>query len=51
MNMDNSTFRFSDISLTCLVKHLLRNLWTIVAAAVIFALSASIYVECLHVPQ
>lgn len=43
--------QFSNISTHCLIKNLLRNLWMIVAAAMIFSMSASLYLNWIYVPR
>ena len=41
---------FSDISPICLARMLLRNLWMMVAAALVFAMGTSLYYSWFHVP-
>lgn len=48
MNLKN--IRLSDISIPCLVRFVLRNLWMVVAAALIFSMSVSLYFSWLHKP-
>lgn len=48
--MNKKLFRISDISLTCMARHLLKNLWMLVATAVIFAMSVSMYFSWFHTP-
>jgi len=43
--------QFSNLSTYCLLKNLLRNLWMIVAAAMIFSMSASLYLNWIYVPR
>lgn len=44
-------FHFSDISLSCMLKRLLKDLWMIVAAALILAMSVSMFLNAIHVNQ
>lgn len=48
--MNQKNFHLSDISIPCLVKFVLRNLWTVAAAALILAMSVSLYFSWLHEP-
>lgn len=51
MNNRNSTgLQLADISPICLLRMLGKNLWMIVAAALIFALSTSLYLSWFHQP-
>lgn len=47
---DKKLIQFSDIEPLCLVKTVLRSIWMVVAAALIFAMSASLYIEHFHKP-
>ncbi len=42
---------FSDISVGCMLRRLLKDLWMVVAAALIFSMSASMYLSAAHVNQ
>lgn len=42
---------FSDISIGCLLRRLLKDLWMVVAAALIFAMGISILLRATHVDQ
>ena len=44
-------FQLSNVSTYCIAKVLVRNLWMIVATALIFAMSTSLYVSWFHVPE
>ena len=48
MNLNN--FHLSDISISCLFKAVLRDLWMVIAAALILAMSVSMYFESLRAP-
>ena len=48
MNLQN--LRLSDISISCLIRSVLRNLWMVVVAAAIFAMSVSLALEWIYVP-
>ena len=48
--MKANHFRFSDISLPCMLRMLLQHLWMIVAAALIFTMGTSLYMSWFHVP-
>ena len=48
--MKSNHFNFSDISVSCMLRMLLKNLWMIVAAALIFAMGTSLYLSWFHVP-
>ena len=43
--------KLSHISTSCLIRMLLRNLWMIVAAALIFSMAAGIYLNTLWTPR
>ena len=43
-------FRLSDVSLTCLVRTVLRHLWMVVLAALVAAMAASVYLTVLRAP-
>lgn len=43
-------FHVSDISLTCMGRHLLRNLWMLIASALILSMSVSLYFSWFHTP-
>ena len=45
------TIHWSHISPACLLRTLFRNLWMIVATAMIFALSVSLFFDWAHVPK
>ena len=49
MNLQN--LRLSDISISCLIRSVLRNLWMVVVAAAIFAMSVSVVMEWTYTPQ
>ncbi len=49
--MKDKFLRFSDISLTCMLKHLLRNAWMLVAAGLIFSMGVQLFFSWFHVPQ
>ena len=46
--MKEKRFYLADYSLNCLIRSLLKDLWMIVAAALIFSMSASLYLEHTH---
>lgn len=46
-----SIFRLTHISLPCLVRMLMRNLWVIIATGLIFAMAVSLCLTWFHVPQ
>lgn len=48
--MDTEQYRLSDISPVCLVRMVVRNLWTVVVAALIFAMGSSLYLDWFHQP-
>ena len=48
--METEQYRLSDISPICLVRTVIRNLWMVVAAALIFAMGSSLYLEWFHQP-
>lgn len=50
MSSDRNGLRLSDISLICLARMLARNLWMIVAAALILGMSTSLYLTWFHKP-
>lgn len=50
MKTDNR-IQFSHISTSCLLKMLVRNAWMIVATALLFAMSVSLYLTWTFVPQ
>ncbi len=43
--------RLSHISIDCLVRRLLRNLWMIVASAMIFSMCTSLYLNWIYTPR
>lgn len=43
--------RLSNISTDCLIRRLLRNLWMIVASAMIFSMCTSLYLSWIYVPR
>lgn len=43
--------QFSDISISCLLRRLVKDLWMVVAAALIFAMSISVLLRATHVNQ
>ncbi len=49
--MKKNEFHFSDISVSCLMQFLVRNLWMILVGAVIAAMCASLYASVLHTPK
>ena len=51
MKQDNKTFKWSNISPRCITRMLLHNLWMIVAAALLFAMGASLCLNLLHTPM
>lgn len=48
--MDNRILRFSNISPVCLIRTLVRNIWMIAAAAMIFYMGTSLYLSWVHKP-
>lgn len=50
MSSEQKTLQFSDISPVCLLRMLLRHLWMVVAAILIFAMSASLYATWFRTP-
>lgn len=46
--MKSKQLHLSDISLSCVVRHLLKNLWMIAAAALIFFMGTSLYLTWSH---
>ena len=50
MDQNNNTLRLSELSLRCLLRALLREIWTIAACAAIFAMAASLYISWFHQP-
>ena len=48
MNFKN--FHFSDISIPCLIKAVLRDIWMVVAAALILSMTVSMYFNTLRAP-
>ena len=50
MDLRSKTTRLSDLSLRCLIRMLMRNIWMIAACGVIFAMAASLYVSWFHEP-
>ena len=48
--MNSKMFHISNISLGCMARYLLRNLWMLVATALIFAMSVSMYFSWFHAP-
>lgn len=49
--MNTKTFRLSNISISCLIKHLARNAWMIIVSFLIFSMSVSLYYSWFHAPQ
>ena len=49
--MNNQNIKFEHISTYCLIRTLIRHLWMIVAAGLIFAMSTSLYLTWIHAPQ
>ena len=49
--MNLRQFKLSDISIRCLLGTLIRNLWMLVAAALICAMGTSLYMQRGFVPQ
>ena len=49
--MKPNQIQWSNISIPCLLKFVLRNLWMVAASAVILAMSASLYLNWVHIPQ
>ena len=45
MSAEQKGTQFSNVSPGCLIRMLLRNLWMVVAAALIFSMSASLYLK------
>ena len=43
-----TTFRFSNISLACLARTVLKNIWMVVAAAMICAMGTSVFYSWFH---
>ena len=43
--------RFSQISTDCLIRRIVRNLWMIVATAMIFSMCTSLYLNWIHTPR
>ncbi len=50
MNQKKTEFHFSDLSLECLTRFLVKNAWMIAAGAVILAMCASLYVNLVYTP-
>lgn len=50
-NYTNKTMQWSHVSPYCLVRTLIRNAWTIVVAALVFALSATLLLDWFYVPE
>ena len=48
--MQNRSFHLSDISLTCLIRAVIRDFWTVIAAALILAMSTSLFLSWFHQP-
>ena len=51
MKKKNHIFNVAHLSMPCLVRMLLRNLWVIVATALIFAMAVNLCLTWLYVPQ
>lgn len=49
--MNQNEIHLSDFSVRCLVKFLVKHLWMILAGVLIFAMTASIYVNLLYTPR
>ena len=47
----NKTMQWSHVSPYCLVRTLLRNAWTILVAALVFSLAASLFLDWFYVPE
>lgn len=50
MKEKNRIFRLTYLSLPCIIRMLALNLWAIIAAAMVFALSLNLYRTWFHVP-
>ena len=50
MDLRSKTIRLSDLSIRCLIRMLMRNIWMIAACGIIFAMAASLYVSWFHEP-
>ena len=51
MKQKARVFRIAHLSLPCLVRMLVRNLWMIVATAVIFSLAVNLCLTWLYTPE
>ena len=47
----HTTIQESDISVSCITRMLLKNLWMILASAAIFVMLAAMYLNFLFVPK
>lgn len=51
MKKKSHIFSFNHLSLPCLVRMLVRNLWMVIATAMIFSMAVNLSLTWLHVPQ
>ena len=51
MKDSKKSISLSDISPVCLIKTLIRNLWVIVACALMFAMGASLFIKYMRQPE
>lgn len=51
MSEQKKVTQWSHVSVHCLARTMLRNCWMIIATALIFSMSASLFLTWLHVPQ
>ena len=51
MNETSKTLQWSHISPYCLARTMLRNCWTILVAALVFSLAATLVLDWLYVPE
>ena len=51
MKDTKKSISLSDISPVCLIKTLIRNLWVVVACALIFAMGASLFIKYMRQPE
>lgn len=49
--MNNKTFHLSNISPACMMRHLARNCWMIVAGYLILSMAVSLYFSWFHTPE
>lgn len=51
MQDQNKVFQFSQVSIVCLLRALLRNCWMIIATALVFGMATNFFLSWFYVPE